>query len=223
MDIINEFYQAFFNAYPRQGVLTKNTPKEIIESTSNNGWYNWKPIQGTLKPHDYEDFIKEYSISLPNSFIEWHSRFYFADCDCSIIRLPHSLPNNPFYEIKKNLEWSFSDELIKQRLIPFADEGNDLGPLVFDYRKPLTGDIPIRCYDHEYGGSLEGLSEIIFSSFDKLLECLTFFLSGLSQYQNFELIPKFFDIDPPGAGKSGKHYWTQWVDMMEANFNEFGY
>jgi hypothetical protein len=84
-------------------------------------------------------------------------------------------------------------------------------------------EFPIRVYDQEYGGNLEGLSEIIFSSFPKLLECLTHYLIELKTRNNFEIIPDFFKIDPDGAGKTGVNYWLSWTSMQRENFNEFGY
>lgn len=58
-------------------------------------------------------------------------------------------------------------------MYPFAAEGNDAGPLIFDGRiKVVNNEFPIRVYEQEFGGNLDGLSEIIFSNFSKLLECL---------------------------------------------------
>ena len=75
------------------------------------------------------------------------------------------------------LNWHVPQELIPKGLIPFADDGNDTGPLVFDTRNQENEDFPIRVYDHEFSGDLDGLSEVIFSSFSKMLECLTLFLN----------------------------------------------
>jgi hypothetical protein len=94
---------------------------------------------------------------------------------------------------------------------------------VFDGRNPRPdNEFPIRVYDHEFGGQLEGLSEIVFSSFAKLLECVTYFLQELKSRKNFEIIPDFFRIDPEGAGKTGIDYWLTCIKMQKANFEEFG-
>jgi hypothetical protein len=127
-------------------------------------------------------------------------------------------------KLADNLDWDIPEQLIAFGLIPFADEGNDAGPLVFDTRKATDKkDFPIRVYDHEYGGDLEGLSEIIFSSFDKMLACLTHFLIETKIRKRFEVIPDFYTIDPNGAGLTGKSYWENWIQMEKENFEEFGY
>jgi len=54
---------------------------------------------------------------------------------------------------------------------------------------------------------LAGLSEIIFSSFDKLLECVTYFLNEIGKKVWSEIITYFFEIDLDGAGNTGKEYW----------------
>ncbi|WP_316734870.1 SMI1/KNR4 family protein [Pedobacter aquatilis] len=220
--------EQFFKAYWTKGmksVYTEKVPKEIMQSVVNgDGWYEWKLIPGTLTTDDYIKVEAKFNVIFPENFIEWHKRYFFADCDCSIIRLPHSLPTKPLAELIDNLSWNISSQLISLGIIPFADEGNDTGPLVFDTRNIKDKkDFPIRVYDHEYGGDLDGLSKIIFSSFDKMLECLTHFLIETKTKKRFEVIPDFYAIDPKGAGSTGKSYWASWVAMDKANFEEFGF
>ncbi|WP_333889230.1 hypothetical protein [Sphingobacterium siyangense] len=220
--------EQFFNAYLTRdvsSVYTEDVPKEMMASEVNeDGWYEWKLIPGSLSNDDYKKVAAEFGTSLPISFIEWHKRYFFADCDCSIVRLPHSLPSQPLAEITANLDWYLAEQLIPLGLIPFANEGNDTGPLVFDTRGSFeTNDYPIRVYDHEYDGDLDGLSEIIFSSFNKMLACLTHFLNETNTRKNFEVIADFYTIDPNGAGSTGQSYWESWIAMGRANFEEFGY
>ncbi|WP_433903519.1 SMI1/KNR4 family protein [Sphingobacterium puteale] len=220
--------EKFFNAYLTKGarsVYTEDIPKEMMASeVDEDEWYEWKLIPGTFTPEDYKRVATQFGVTLPESFIEWHKRYFFADCDCSIVRLPHSLPSQPLAEIITNLDWYIPEQLIPLGLIPFASEGNDTGPLVFDTRGSVeTNDYPIRVYDHEYDGELDGLSEIIFSSFDKMLACLTHFLNETNTRKHFEVIPDFYAIDPDGAGAAGRPYWESWIVMGRANFEEFGY
>lgn len=160
-------------------------------------------------------------IKLPDNFIQWHRAYFFIDVGCAILDLPSSLPSEPLASIKMDLEW---DELISFGFIPFGHEGNDTGPLIFDTRNSKTNvDFPIRVYEHEYCGDPEGVSEIIFSSFEKLLECVTHFVNSRSHKKDHEIIPDFLKIDPEGAGKNGNAYWNSWHEMLKANFEEFGY
>lgn len=223
-----DIYEKFFQAYWEPGmraVFTDQVPKEMMQGpVDESGWYNWKVIPGTLSNTDYETVEKKFNINFPSNFIEWHRRCFFVDCDCSIVRLPNSLPTKPLDALITNLDWHIPEQLIPQGLIPFADEGNDAGPLVFDTRNQSgKTDFPIRVYDHEFGGDLEGLSEVIFSSFDKMIECLTHFLLEIKTKKRFEVLPDFFKIDPTGAGSTGRFYWTSWIEMERANFEEFGY
>src|SRR4030095_11114329 len=220
--------EAFFKAYWTVGmksVYTDKVPIEMMQSAvDEDGWYEWKLLPGSLTLDDYKKAEKQFGAIFPDIFIDWHRRYFFANCDCAIIRLPPSYPTRPLQNIIKYLDWDIPKLLIPLGLIPFAAEGNDTGPLVFDTRNQSTNnDFPIRVYDHDYGGALDGLSEVIFSSFSKLLECLTHFLLQEKSKNHFEIIPDFYKIDPLGAGLTGKLYWTSWAEMLKANHEEFGY
>ncbi|MBO9683457.1 MAG: SMI1/KNR4 family protein [Flavisolibacter sp.] len=223
-DLNHKFIEAYLSVFPSKTVYTDSFPLDMKASEKDaDGWIEWKPLKGTLQESDYRQLEKQFGILYPKSFIDWHKSYFFLDGDCSIIRLPSSSPTQPLKDLKQSLDWFIPKQLIPQKLYPFADEGNDTGPLVFDGRQPKRdNEFPIRVYDHEYSGDLDGLSEIIFSSFSKLLECLTHYLTELKTRQNFEIIPEFFQIDPNGAGKTGVDYWLSWAGMQRANFEEFG-
>lgn len=223
-DRIEQFFRAYWTT-GMKSVYTNKVPNEMVQSViDKEGWYEWKLIPGTLTTVDYKNLEAKFKATFPDNFIEWHKRYFFPDCDCSIIRLPHSLPTKPLEKLSENLSWYISEQLIPLGLIPFADEGNGVGPLVFDTRNTSdTKDFPIKVYDQEYGGNLDGLSEITFSSFDKMLECLTHFLIETKTKKRFEVIPDFYTIDHTGAGSTGKSYWASWTQMEKENFEEFGY
>lgn len=198
-------------------VYTPQFPDAMKASeVTADGWVSWKPLPGTLQRGDYETLMQRYGVVYPDSFIEWHRAFFFLDADCVLLRLPASSPTEPLRELEDRLDWPVGEALIKQKLYPFGDDGNDAGPLVFDGRKEATGgnEFPIRVYDHQFGGKLNGLSPVIFSSFTKLLECMTHYLQ---QQQNalhaYEIIPDFFRIDPDGAGNTGVDYWMGFAGM----------
>ena len=134
------------------------------------------------------------------------------------------MPTRPLGELISTLDWDVPKRLIPSGLIPFAEEGNDTGPIVFDIRGTKDQiDFPIRVYDHDYGGDLNGLSEVISSSFSKMIECLTHFLVETRKQKRFDVIPDFYKIDPTGAGSTGKSYWESWIEKEKANYEEFGY
>lgn len=222
--VIQRFFEAYFSTLPRKTVYTPTFPSEMKASEiDGEGWIEWKAIQGSLLLSDYTKVEKEFGVFYPKSFIEWHKSYYFLECSTSILSLPTSNPLRPLDDLKQQLNWFIPQQLIPQNIYPFGSEGNDTGPLVFDGRNSvIDNEFSIRVYDLEFSGDLEGLSEIIFSSFSKLLECLTHFLSELNTRKNFEIIPEFFAIDPQGAGKSGIDYWLGWARMLKANEDKFG-
>jgi len=225
MSDIKDTIESFFKAYWHLGMKTvyvDKIPKEMLSGpVDGEGWVEWKLTEGKLRAQDYKKIEREFNVNFPESFIAWHKSYFFPDCDCSIIRLPVSLPTEPLKEIRENLEWN--QELLEQGIIPFGYEGNDTGPLVFETRqKSKLNEYPIKVYDR-YAGDVGSLSEVIFSSFPKLLQCITHFLKMEGSKKNFEIIPDFFLIDSEGAGsKGGKAYWNSWVQMLKANYEEFG-
>lgn len=220
MNHIESIIESFFKAYWRPGMKTvfvDRIPVEMLAGpVDNEGWVEWRVTKGKLRAEDYQQIEKEFDVKFPESFIAWHRSHFFLDCDCSIIRLPVSSPTAPLKEIRENLEWNRN--LLEQGLIPFGYEGNDTGPLVFETRYALvSSDYPIKVYDQSLD-DLEGLSEIVFSSFSKLLECVTHFLNMRGRKKDFEIIPDFYLIDSEGAGsKGGRVYWNSWTGMLRAN------
>jgi hypothetical protein len=216
--IIENFFNQFFKkeifiATYQDGV----TPKSMMNSSVDvDGYYNWKPIKGTLKEAVYEKLQTDFKVKFPKSFISWHQRYYFFGQDCSIIKLPASLPHRPLQELSFILNHEISTQLAKLKLCPFAYDKHPNRLFVFDTRTTVADqEYPIRIYEGN-GSDLHGLSEVIFSSFSKLLECLTYLLEEVNNRKVHEIIPGFFCIDPKGAGASGISYWTEVVQLEKA-------
>lgn len=210
-DFFEAFSQvAFFKMPYREGMAEEM----LVSKEDRDGWVEWKLTAGTLQRRDYREVEKKYDVHFPESFVDWHMAYYFFDCDTPFVRLPASNPKKPLEAITDNLDWAAL--LIKQKLYPFADEGNDTGPLVFDARQPAeNNEFPIRVYDHEYMGILDGLSPVIFSSFTKLIECVTHYFRNCEKKPQSEVIKDFLTIDPDGAGSTGKEYWKRWAERLK--------
>ncbi|MDU1889562.1 MAG: hypothetical protein E6767_02625 [Dysgonomonas sp.] len=208
----------FFDAYSQVAIL--KTPfrqgmaeEMIISGEDQDGWVEWKMIRGTLQRRDYRAIEEKYNLNFPESFMEWHMAYHFFECETPFVRLPESNPKQPLEAIAGNLDWAAL--LIKQKLYPFADEGNDTGPLVFDAREAVEdNEFPIRVYDHEYIDFTKGLGPVIFSSFTKLIECMTHYFRNIGKKPKAEIIEDFFSIDPAGAGTTGVGYWKGWMGML---------
>ncbi|WP_341843296.1 hypothetical protein [Chitinophaga caseinilytica] len=52
---------------------------------------------------------------------------------------------------------------------------------------------------------------------------MTHFCQELKERKNFEIIPDFFQIDPAGAGDTGKEYWMGWVNMLRFSSPEHNF
>ena len=219
-----KFFEAFLNTFPPTSVFTGDTPNEMMASKKDEeGWFEWRLIKGSFAEEDYEKVANDFGVKFPKSFVQWHKEYFFLDADISIVRLPASNPNLPLADIRQQLDYLGAGQLISKQLYPFGSEGNDAGPLVFDGRVAAPdNEFPVRYYDHEFDGEVEGLSEIIFSSFGKLLECVTHYMVQLKTRRNYEIIPDFFSIDPSGAGLTGIDYWSGWIAMQKEIFEEFG-
>ncbi|WP_410222192.1 hypothetical protein [Pedobacter sp.] len=223
-DIIESFFKAFFSFSDMKAVyvLGKTSPEMMAEPIDSEGWYRWKPINGRINIMEYHAVEDKFSMKFPESFIEWHKAYFFMDGDCSILRLPYSEPNRPLEQLIDELDNDFAKHLIKQKLYPFAQGGNDEGALVFDAREKRSHhDYPIRVCYYEFLYDHEAISEIIFSSFSKLLECMTYFLNEIKTQKDYEIIPHFLSIDPEGAGKSGIDYWLGLVAYYKDNATYF--
>lgn len=211
--LIDNFFSAFEATFPFRTVYTEDVPREMMTSfVDDEGWFNWRTIEGTLQLSQYYSMQLAYGVILPESFVAWHQAYYFLDADLALLRLPHSSPTQPLKAIKDILDGFIPQQLIPQKIYPFGYDGNDSGTLVFDGRVDANDyEFPIRVYDHESGGHLDGLSEVIFSSFPKLLECMTHYMNASKTRKGYEIIPDFFQIDPTGAGTTGVDYWKQWI------------
>jgi len=216
MNFVESFFKEYFKE-DQMAVYTHDYPESMVASEVNSeGWFRWKPIRGTLNEEDYSKIQIKYDLHFPISFIQWHSAYFFPGCDLPFVRLPGSMPNAPLVELEEHLDYDLAKKLISESIFPFASEGNDTGPYVFDAREQvLNNEYPIRVYNFDYNGDLEGLSEIIFSSFPKMLECLTHYLREIRKRPDFEIFPEFFAIDPFGAGKNGIDYWLSWAAVCK--------
>lgn len=221
-DIINNFFNALFKInFLRAGYESNITPRNMMDSSvDKDGYYKWKPIKGTLTYADYHKVEQKFGVEFSKSFMEWHKEYFFLNCHSPVVYLPYSSPTQPLQEIIDNLDYSMAEELIAQKLYPFATDDNDIGCFVFDAREEREdNEYPIRLYDHEYGGDdLDGLSEILFSSFTKLLECLTYTMEN-SKAPLYENLAEFIRIDPNGAGKDGIDFWLHRIAFEKENFD----
>lgn len=222
--IVENFFNAFlqFSGMKAVYIEGRTSPEMMAGQVDEEGWYTWKLLKGDIDSKMYHEVEGKFGVKFPKSFIEWHKAYFFMDGDCSIVRLPYSEPTKPLLQLIEELNNDFAKDLIKQKLYPFAQEGNDGGVLVFDAREEKDdSDYPIRICNYEFPYEPNAISEVIFSSFSKLLECVTYFMEEIVSQKNYEIIPFFLTIDPEGAGKSGIDYWLELASLYKESTEYF--
>ncbi len=199
----NELIDKFFQAYSNY---------EVSLSGQNSRWKYWKSETGEK---DYQKLEEGLQIVLPDSYKQWHARYNFSKIDLPMLRIAESDPN--LASLAQEYNADLPPILAENQMYVFGDEGNDVGPLVFDGRMAVPGnEFPIRVYDHEYvDGYPEGMGKVIFSNFTKMVECLICFLEESPKNGLGNAIRSFYDIDPEGAGNEGRDYWETWIAMLD--------
>jgi hypothetical protein len=200
-ELIEEFYRACYGHRPMKMVWTSDTPRDMMvhpDDEDENEWFEWKLVERSqgIAP-GFEDIEKECGHALPESFKQWHSRYFMLDGDLGMVRLPEIPSNDPFGRLREIMFGYEPASLIAQGLVPFAYDGNDGGALCFDTRKPAeNNEWSILFHDHEWN-EIERM-EIVFTSFRKLLECCIHVWDGtLMDYPGIEPRYKgFAQIDP---------------------------
>jgi len=75
-DLNENFFAAYWSAFPRTVVHTEAFPEEMKASDKDaSGWIEWKPLKGTLLESDYHELEKNYGVLFPKSFIRWHQAY----------------------------------------------------------------------------------------------------------------------------------------------------
>lgn len=175
----------------------------------------WRYLPSTRGEKNYSALEQELGIVLPDSYKQWHGQYDFPKIEFPMLNLFGS--NRNLSLLASEYDWDLPPLLAGNQLYIFGDEANDVGPLVFDGRDATPGnEFPIRVYDHEFiDGEPEALSEIIFSSFTKMVECLLHYIKASPESGHGTSIRQFYDIDPEGAGSQGREYWDTWMAMLD--------
>jgi hypothetical protein len=77
-NIVAEFFEQYFSFATMRNVYADFIPKEMMASAvDDEGWFTWKPIDGTFKLSDYQQLEERFHVHFPLSFINFHQRYFF--------------------------------------------------------------------------------------------------------------------------------------------------
>jgi hypothetical protein len=194
MQLYEDFYQSFIRCNHRLGL---DLDWQLVRPE--------KPVRPLV-----EDLEKEYGVWYPEAFKQWFGMYYTLNMDCGMVRLPECPSNDPLRNLRGYWTCSMGMALFAEGFLPFGEEGNDSGPLCFDVRTP--NQCPVVYYEHELSPKHpKAFSAPIFSSFDKMIECVV-----VSLDKEYDITAEeIFAIDPRGAGSTGREYWTSIQHMHE--------
>lgn len=166
---------------PPFDVRDGGVPPEMFDSDVDaEGWVKWKMLPSTLTENDVVEIEKMLPEQFPPLFRAFLTTRFTMDIETPEARLPALPSDNPLGNLLLQLRgWS---ALLPSGYVAFAEDGNDTGPLCFDFNNRLAdGDCPIVVFDHEHlanlGEELCGEREQVLSyakpayaSFRELLE-----------------------------------------------------
>lgn len=149
-------------------------PKEMEDGPwGEGGWWCWKPCESPVTAGDILELEEKIGAPLPPLFRAWFMYKCVLMTDFGWIRLPDVISDDPFQWMWLNVEMMDSQaEYFRGRnIVPFADDGNDAGPVCFDLTRPLPdGDYPVLLFDHEMLDRPDYKGIEIAASFSDLLQ-----------------------------------------------------
>jgi len=94
--------------------------------------------------------------------------------DFGTLSLPETPSNDPLAEFRRFVSLLDSQPMFRKRgVVPFASDGDGIGPLCFDFKRRLPdGDCPVLLFDHELLSRPDYLGMHFAESFSSLLDRL---------------------------------------------------
>lgn len=191
----------------------------------SNDWHGWKAIPSSVTELDLDTLERETGLPFPPLYREFlRYRHFLSLTECGI-RFQRHLPTNWSHVLRKAYYHSWPRErILDVGLLPFGSESMiDAGPVCFDTRqRDATGDCPVVFWNHEWIGTEKEIQPL-FSSSARMFKCLHFVAcNDLNFFYHDEdddpaslpekrsLLAGFLSLDPEGAGRIAREYWTCW-------------
>jgi len=159
---------------PRANPLP-GVPEELRgDWSSDDGWYSWKAVASPVTESELGNLGQRFGIVLPPLLSAYFLYKQILDGDFGIVRMPDMWPPNPLCQLEDQMKVYLEFEsLQRNNLIPFAQEGNDGGPICFKADLPTSqGDYPLYFTDHERLSDSSYAGEERWGSFELLLDAI---------------------------------------------------
>jgi SMI1 / KNR4 family (SUKH-1) len=139
---------------PRAVLIRPGAPPDMVDGPPNeSGWVPWKPVSSPVTDSDILALEKVVGAPFPPLFRGWlmYKCLLMTDFGFDLFRLPETPSDKPLKGIRGYIGIMDSQPYFRpRRVVPFASDGNDVGPLCFDINRPLAdGDYPVVLFDHE--------------------------------------------------------------------------
>jgi hypothetical protein len=139
---------------PRAVLLRPGAPPDMIDGPPNkSGWVPWKAVPSPVTDADILALEEVAGAPFPPLFRGWlmYKCLLMTDFGFDLFRLPETPSDDPLGDIRGYIAMMDSQPYFRpRRVVPFASDGDDVGPLCFDLTRPLpNGDYPVVLFDHE--------------------------------------------------------------------------
>jgi hypothetical protein len=171
---------------PRAVTICPGVPGEMVDGPPTaSDWIPWKPVHSPVTDGDILAIERVIGSPLPPLFRAWLMYKCLLMTDFGLLELPETPSDNPLHQFRQYVDIMDSQPYFRPRgIVPFASDGNGVGPLCFDLKRPLPdGDYPVVLFDHELLPCPEYTGRPFADSFAALLEMLEADMMSVDQRQ----------------------------------------
>lgn len=157
---------------PRRSPAPGVPPELRPVPDSTDEWSDWIAIGSPVTDAELAEVQADFNVELPQLYLDYFRYKQIYDGDQGLIRFPDMRPPDPLSHLKQTLSLhrDFFAQTNRQRYVPFADDGNDGGPLCFNMDEPTQDrDFAVYFVDHELFRDTSYVGERWYKSFADVL------------------------------------------------------
>ncbi|WP_064792363.1 SMI1/KNR4 family protein [Shewanella woodyi] len=159
---------------PRKGPLP-GLPEKFRENPDNGEeWDDWIEVASCVTNQDLDAIEERFETTLPHLLKLYLKYKIIFDGDFGIYRFPDMTPANPLKNLISQIDVINQSSFFKaHKLLPFAQDGNDGGPICFKYDEDgIEKGFPIYFVDYDLIHNRDYEGEIIYESFIQLIDAI---------------------------------------------------